>query len=170
MAEYIVKSENTKLFSLFFNDKELGTLHYENWFSFKASIQVEKNREYHVTPKGFWGTTIEVKKQYGDVLIKMKMNWKGNIVIQTNLDKVERDFLLIQKSMLKNVFILQDKDERELLVIKPDFKWKKINYDYEINSTPAFDLLPDNSLLLLVVIHCANYYMTMMMTTIAAST
>jgi len=164
MKEYKVKSEDTKHFSLTINDKEIGSLQYEKWFSLKAEMILGGTRTYQIEPKGFWGTTIELK-QHENVLLNFKMNWNGNIIINTKFDGTERDFIFKNKGIFKNVYLLLNKEEEELIVIQPDFKWSKFNYDYNISTTDRFDNLDFNLILLLTAIHCVNYYMTMISTT-----
>jgi len=161
MKEYKVKSEDPKHFSLIINDQEIGRLKYEKWFSFKAEMILEGTRTYQIEPKGFWGTTIELK-QNEIILLNFKMNWNGNIIINTRFDEIERDFMLKHKGILKDSYVLLNKEEEDLLVIKPDFKWSKFNYDYNISTTDLFDNLNFNLILVLTTIHCVNYYMAMM--------
>ena len=163
MKEYKVKSEDTKHFSLTMNDQEIGRLKYEKWFSFKAEMILDGTRTYQIEPKGFWGTTIELR-QNDKILLNFKMNWNGNIIINTWFDEIERDFILKHKGILKDSYVLLNKEEEDLLVIKPDFKWSKFNYDYNISTTDRFDNLSFNLTLLLTTIHCVNYYMAMMST------
>lgn len=161
MKEYKVKSKDTKHFSLSINDQEIGRVIYEKWFSLKAEITLEGAITYQIEPKGFWGTTIELK-QNEKLILNFKMNWSGNIIINSHFDEIERDFILKHKGIFKDSYILLSKEEEELLIIKPDFKWNKFNYDYNITTTDHFDTLSFNTILLLTTIHCVNYYMTMM--------
>jgi hypothetical protein len=166
MASYTIKSNSTTKFTLTADDKELGALQYEKWFSFKAVITLANYSSYSVEPKGFWGTTIELK-QSEKVLLKFKMDWKGNIILQTYFDNTERDFLFKQKDFFKGSYVLLDKEERKLLLMQPDFKWNRLNYDYQVSSTEEFEAFPFKDIMLLAVVHCANYYMSMMTTVIA---
>jgi hypothetical protein len=162
MSEYHVKSIDTKHFYLTtIDEKPIGILKYDNWFSFKSEIILEDNSVYYVQPKGFWGTTIELKKDE-IVLLNFKMNWNGNIVIGTKFEDIERDFIFKHKGILKSSYVLQDKDGLELLVIQPDFKWKKFRYDYTLSTAEELEQFDFKNILLLTTIHCANYYIAMM--------
>lgn len=163
MKEYKVKSEDTKHFSLTLDYQEIGRLIYKKWFSFKAEMILMGARTYQIEPKGFWGTTIELK-QHDNVLLNFKMDWNGNIIIHTRFDETERDYVLKHKGILKSAYILLSKEKEELLAIQPDFKWSKFNYDYTISTTDEFENLRGKEILLLSTIHCVNYYMTMMST------
>jgi hypothetical protein len=160
MKEYKVKSSDPKHFSLTMNDKKIGTLIYEKWFSFKAKMALLETKHFQIEPKGFWGTTIELI-QDGKVLLNFKMNWNGNIIVHTRFDEAEKDFIFKQKGLLKTSYVLLNKEEEELLVIQPDFKWSKFNYDYNISTSDSFDALAFSEILVLTAIHCVNYYMTM---------
>ena len=161
MKEYKVKSENIKHFSLTIDDREVGRLEYEKWFSFKARLLVEGAGNYDVEPKGFWGTTIELK-QNEKSLLNFKLNWNGHIIIHTQFDQTERDFILKHKGILKDSYVLLNREEEQLLVIQPNFKWTKFKYDYHISTTDEFDHFSFSVPMLLTTIHCVNYYMAMM--------
>ena len=161
MDNYQVKSVDTKHFELMQSDIEKGRLEYDSWFSFKAEIILADHTRYVVQPKGFWGTTIEIKDQE-EVLLDFKMNWKGQILIRTIFDGDENFYIFRQQGLLKNTFLLLDKEEKELLNIEPDFKWSRLNFDYQILAADAFGQLMRKELMLLTAIHCANYYITMM--------
>jgi hypothetical protein len=161
MEYYQVKSVDTKHFRLTQADTEIGLLEYDNWFSFKAEIILADHTRYAVQPKGFWGTTIEIKNQE-QVVLDFKMNWKGQILIRTLFGGPENYYILRQKGLLKSTFVLVHQEEAELLSIEPDFKWTKLNVDYQLATSNAFEQLARKELLLLTAIHCANYYLTMM--------
>ena len=57
-------------------------------------------------------------------------------------------------------FVLIDTEKRELMVAEADFKWNKLNYDYIIVTTQNFDYFNHKELLLLSILNCINYYMT----------
>jgi hypothetical protein len=161
MEYYQAKSVDTKHFKLTQADTEIGLLEYESWFSFKAEIILADHTRYAVHPKGFWGTTIEIKDQE-QVLLDFKMNWKGQILIRTLFGSEENFYILRQKGLLKNTFVLLHQEETELLSIEPDLKWSSLSYDYQLTASDAFAQLARKELLLLTAVHCANYYLTMM--------
>ncbi|MDO7853782.1 hypothetical protein [Hymenobacter convexus] len=162
MKNYQAKSLDSKHFKLTQADTEIGLLEYESWFSFKAEIILANHHRYAVQPKGFWGTTIEVKDQQEQVLLDFKMNWKGQILIRTLFGGQEDYYILKQKGLLRSTFVLLHGEETELLSLAPDFKWTRLNFDYELVASDALEQLPGKELLLLTAIHCANYYLTMM--------
>ena len=160
MAEYQAKSNNSLSFELTKDDKLIGKLSYEKWFKFNATIEIANNANYQVEPKGFWGTTIEVKDKE-KLLIKFKMDWSGNIVVQTYFNDIEKDYMFKHKGVFNESFILADQEGNELLTMKPDFKWKKIYYEYQITTSEIFETFSNKEILLMNSLHYANYYMSM---------
>ncbi|QJX45505.1 hypothetical protein HMJ29_00540 [Hymenobacter taeanensis] len=159
MTEYTVQANGSKEFQLLANGTVLGHLRYTEWFSLKAVITLANGMSFQIEPRGFWGTTIELKDQE-KVLLTFKMHWAGKIIIKSRLDG-NKALVFKNKSVLKNTYVLQDKDEQELLLVQPDFHWIKLNHDYTISATELFEQLNAKELLLLTTVHCANYYMMM---------
>lgn len=160
MAEYQTKSTDSLSFDVTKDNKSIGKLSYKSWFKFNAVIELANNRSYQVTPKGFWGTTIELwdaEKR----LLKFGMNWNGDIVIQTFFNDFEKEYAFKHHGIFKSSFVLTDQEETELLVMKPHLKWSLMNYEYEITTSETFEALPEREILLMNSIYCANYYMSM---------
>lgn len=162
MAEYQAKSVNSLTFDLTKDDRLVGQLSYKSWFRFDALMVLTNNETYQVEPKGFWGTTIELKSNER-VLLQFSMNWSGDIVIETYTGDTEKGYVLKHKGFFKESFILAGPDGTELLVMKPDMKWTKMSYEYQIATSDDFESFPDKDMLLLISLHCANYYVSMMM-------
>lgn len=160
MAEYYAKSSNSLSFELFDDDKLTGKITYTSWFSFNAEIELADHQSFQVEPKGFWGTTIELKDNE-KVLLKFRMNWNGEIIIQTYFDGVKESFVCKHRGVFKDSFVLTDKEGIELLVMKPQFKWNLLNYEYQITTSDDFEKYSNKDILLLTSLHCVNYYMSM---------
>ncbi|MGG5210580.1 hypothetical protein ACQWU4_16765 [Chryseobacterium sp. MIQD13] len=160
MAEYYAKSKKSLSFELTQNDRLIGKLIYKSWFNFNAAIEIADSK-YQVEPKGFWGTTIELKE--GEtVLLKFRMNWNGEIVVQTYFNGVKKGYIFKHRGIFKESFVLADQDGIELLVIKPHLKWNLMDYEYQLTTTDTFETCPEKDILLMEALHCANYYMSMM--------
>lgn len=160
MKEYKVRSKNSLTFELVENEMLIGTLVYKSWFKFNADIETLGSK-YQVEPKGFWGTTIELKE--GEkILLKFRMNWNGEIVIQTYFNEVKSGYIFKHRGIFKESFVLADQNGTELLVMKPDLKWNTMNYEYHITTSDIFDTFSEKEILLMIALHCANYYMSMM--------
>ena len=159
MTEYKAQSKGLLSFDVTRNDKFIGRLSYKNWYSFKASVELADNSTYQIEEKGFWGTTIELKHNE-KLLLNFKMNWNGDIIIQTYFDRAEADYVFKHKGFLKESYVLLDRKGTELLVMKPDLNWRKLNYNYQLTTTNEFDEFSNSKILLFTVLHCANYYVS----------
>ena len=119
------------------DDTFLGSLKYENWSYTKAEITTQFGEFFHIRPQGFWGTSIGISK--GDAeYATLKMNWKGNVVIDLLENGVGTDYLLKLNSMWKSQYALVNRQEKEILILVPDYKWKKGHYDFKIDVNPDF--------------------------------
>ena len=79
------------------------------------------------------------------------MNWKGQIVI-TFQDGQE--FVFKAKDVFHNKYVIENKEEEELIRFDPKFNWGKFNYNYEI----SYDKKPQDILFVLLGVYAANYY------------
>jgi hypothetical protein len=158
MRQYKAKSTNSQNFRLTFENKTIGELIYKKWYSFNAEILLSDGAKYQLEPKGFWDSEIELKDET-KTLLEFKMGWKG-IIIKTFFDNKEDTYLLKLNGLLSSKFVLIDSDKNELIVAETDFKWKKLNYDYNIETTQNFDNFDKKELLLLTILHGINYYMS----------
>ncbi|KAA5537028.1 hypothetical protein F0919_04975 [Taibaiella lutea] len=162
VSAYQAKSTNSLSFDLTKDGKLIGKLSYKSWFKFNAVIEITNNPNYKFEPKGFWGTTIELKE--GEkVLLKFKMNWNGEIIIQTYFNNLEKDYIFKHRGIFKESFILIDQEGNELLVMKPNLKWNNMNYEYQLTSSDIFENFSNKEILLMSSLHCANYYISLMM-------
>ncbi|WP_020606533.1 hypothetical protein [Spirosoma spitsbergense] len=158
MGQYKVKSTNSRNFSLTNGNSPIGELAYAKWYSFDAEIQLADNSTYQFEPTGFWESKIELKKAE-NVLLGFRMGWNG-IVIRTNFNGNEHNYLLKTKSLLSSKFILIDAAESELLVVDTDFVWSKLRFDYTIDTSTEFDRTENKEIMMLTILHCINYYLT----------
>ena len=161
MTTYQAKSTKSLSFEVTQGDQLIGKLSYKSWFKFNAVIEMADKQTYQVQPKGFWGTTIELKDGES-VLLNFKMNWNGEIVLQTYFEGFEIGYVFKHRGLFKDSYVLADQDGAELLAMKPHLKWSKMNYEYEIATSDTFDAFTHKEILLMTSLHCANYYMSMM--------
>jgi hypothetical protein len=160
MAEYQAKSSSSLSFEVTKGDNLIGKLTYKSWFKFNAVMEISNHSSYQVEPKGFWGTTIELKD--GEkVLVEFKMNWSGEIVVQTHFNDVEKGYIFKQRGIFRETFILLDQDGVELLAMKPHLKWAKMNYEFQITTSDTFETYSKKEILLMNSLICANYFMSM---------
>ena len=158
MGHYKANATNSHNFILTFDNQKIGELVYKKWYSFSAEIQMTDGTKYQLEPTGFWDSKIELKDDT-QTLLEFKMGWKG-IIIKTLFNDSEEVFLLKLKGLLSNKFVLLDTNDEELMAAETSFKWSKFNFDYNIETTPVFDNFENKELLLLTILHCINYYIT----------
>jgi len=162
MQSYKVKSTDTKKFTLLNNAQELGYLKYKKWFLFKAELVLANQTTCVITPTGLLGTGAALKKE-GEVVLNFKMGWKGQLLIHSKLGGIRQNFIFKPKGFFYRSYILLDEQSQEVLILEPYYKWKKLNYDYDIAVVKEVFTDPAvNQILYLVMIHCANYYRGMM--------
>jgi hypothetical protein len=68
-------------------------------------VEIAINANCQIEPKGFWGTTIELKNKE-QVLLKFKMNRNGEIVIQAFFSGIEKGYILKPRAFLNPVQII----------------------------------------------------------------
>ena len=155
MGQYIANSVNVKDFTLSLNNVDIGVLRYTKWYSFEAGIVLADHSSYQLQPKGFWKSKIELTKD-NEKWLDFEMGWKGIII---NFSNSEEKYLLQLKGFLDSRFVLVDTNEKELLAIEADFKWKKFIMDFNIETSNEFDSFENKEILLFTTVHCVNYYM-----------
>ncbi len=158
MGQYKANATNSHNFTLRFDYQKVGELVYKKWYSFSAEIQMTDGTKYQLEPTGFWDSKIELKDDT-QTLLEFKMGWKG-IIIKTLFNDSKEVFLLKLKGLLSNKFVLLDTNDEELMAAETSFKWSKLNFDYNIETTQVFDKFENKELLLLTILHCINYYIT----------
>ena len=148
--KYVLKSDD---------DAFLGSLTFENWLASKASITTQFGEFYDIATKGFWGTSIGVTKDNVE-LSELKMNWKGEIVIDMSANGKGADYLLKSHNLWMTQFCLQSRDKKEIMIITPDYKWSKWHYNFKIEVNPDFEGVADE-MLVLISIYGILYVMMM---------
>jgi hypothetical protein len=133
----------------------LGKLEYENWISTKASITTQFAEFYDIKSKGFWSAYIAVEKA-GAEYAQLKRNWKGNVIIDILGNDQPMDYLFRRVGFWQERFQIEDHNKNILMTLTPDFKWGKLNYDYNIDINPQFTDTVDEMMMLLSIF-CANY-------------
>jgi hypothetical protein len=162
MGHYKVNSMNSSDFILTMNNINIGELKYSKWYSFKSEMILADNSRYQLEPKGFWDSKIELK-QGEKIILYFEMGWKGIVI---NLNDNSKKYLLRSKGLLSSKFVLIDTDEKELLAIESDFKWTELTFNFNIETSNEFDNFENKEVLLLTTLHCVNYYMAFVNSTI----
>ena len=145
-----VECTDNKTFRLTDNEQLSGELAYKSLFSYTAEITLDHSDHYQITSVDFFGTSMAVTKNESEIA-NLKMNWKGQIVMSF---QDGQEFLFKAKGVFHNQYVIENKEEEELIRFDPKFSWGKFNYNYEI----SFDKKPPNLLFVLLGVYAANYY------------
>ena len=145
-----VECTDSKTFRLTDGEHLLGELVYKNFFSYQAEITLPNSDRYDIKSVGFFGTSMAITKNETEIA-NLKMNWKGQIIM-TFQDGQE--FAFKSKGVFHNKYVIESKEEEELIQFDPKFNWGKFNYSYEI----SYDKNPQDILFILLGVYAANYY------------
>jgi hypothetical protein len=147
-------SKDRKNFQLLDNEQLLGELIYDTPFYLKAEIKMPNAKTYKLAPVGFFGTSVAVTKD-GNKVASLSMSWNGKIII-TFQD--EREYALKLSGLFQSQMILENKNQEKVIQFEPKFNWRdfycKYDIDYDITNTNE----PKDSLLLLLGVYAANYF------------
>lgn len=164
MKEYSAISKNFRKYILLTDQHPLAEMNYLNWYSLKASIKLSDSYQFLLKPKGIWNSKIELWKDE-EVLLYYKLGWKGiNIKIQS--EGIEESYLLKSKGVFKYKYVLIDSNKKELLTVKPKFRWNRFNHDFAIESTEEFENLKLKEAVLLTIVHSINYMIALKSATV----
>ena len=148
------KSTNRKTFQLTENGQPLGELIYKSLLSLKAEIQLPNSEFYEIEHVGIFDSSIKVTKN-GIEVAKLAMNWRGQIIFNFHDGQ---EFVLKVKGLLGNKFIIENKNEENLIQLEPQLNWRKFNYNYDI----TLGNKPQDILLVLIGVYASNYFMASM--------
>jgi len=128
---------DSKTIVVYNGDNESGKLVYKNRFSSKARIVDPELGSFDIVPVNFWKTQFEVRKDF-TALVLFKRKWNGVTHVKTSFGANEQEYTFRHKGTFNSRYLLMDKDEREMLVVKTVFIWKKFRYNYNIEVNESF--------------------------------
>lgn len=128
---------DSKTIVVYIGDIESGRLVYKNRFSSKARIVDPELGSFEIVPVNFWKTQVEVRDDTR-AFVLLKRKWNGVTLVQTCFGANEEEYTFRHKGFFKSRYLLLDKDEREMLVVKTLFIWKKFWYNYTIEVNDSF--------------------------------
>ena len=127
--------------------KETGRLIKEGVFTCKTHIETEDG-QLNFVKDGFF-SPVKINRN-GREVGEVKSGWDG---IRFKLDWGSRihQYKLCHKSIWKSTFKLTNEYKEELISIRPQFRWRKMNYDYRIEITARQSPVPSPLMILLGV-------------------
>ena len=127
--------------------RETGRLIKEGVFTCKTHIETEDGQFHFVKDSFFSPTKIN---RNGREIGEVKMKW-DSILFKLDLGSRIHQYRLCRKSFWRSTFKLTNEHKEELLSIVPEFKWKKLNYDYRIEINSVQSEMARPSIVLLAV-------------------
>lgn len=148
-----INPENSKTYILQKEQEQLGTLLYDGTFSQEnAIIRLVKENNSKIEKKSFWGNEFVVKN--GEIpIFHVKQNWNGNMDITNLQQEPNAKYTLKNKSFWKDIQVLVDENQKEILEIGSTYHWKAWNYSYWFQTNPTFQNLSNKELLLFTLMH-----------------
>ncbi len=141
-------------------DELIAQITYETWFSFNAQIKLHNGTICMLREKGKFGLVIELIKNEKPYY-EFAMNWKNQIVINALETYLEKDFVFNRKANAKNIFTLTNKNNEEILECEVIQDTLKNTINTIAVSNELLEELDDKAILLAIVVHCTNYYLTL---------
>ena len=83
------------------------------------------------------------------------MSWNGKIIITFQDD---REYALKLSGLFQSKMILENKNQQNVLQFEPKFSWRDFYCKYDITYDSTNDKEPKDSLLLLLGVYAANYF------------
>ena len=83
--------------------------------------------------------------------------------VNAYLNDVEKNYTFSHKVFFRESFVLTDEKGSELLMMKPSIQWRSLIYEYQMTTSEILETFDEKNILLFISLHCANYYMSMMM-------
>lgn len=152
------KSTDRKTFLLTENGQQLGELIYENQLFLTAEIGLTNSERYQIKPVGFFGTSISVTKNDREIA-SLVMNWSGQIVISYQDGE---EYLLKLNNFFHGKYIMENKNKEPFIQLDPKFNWRAFQYNYDISYNISGDHPSKDTLLLLLGVYAANYFIACM--------
>ncbi len=150
-------------------ENEKGRLVYHGWFSSKADIIDIDKQVFAIEPVNFWRTSFEVRKGEKAIL-SLKRKWRGTFRIQTFFGNNDEAYTFRRKGVFDRRFLLLDKDNREMLVVKTEFIWKNFRYNYNIEVSDSTKRRQHFQLLIILMVYLCKEYRSRQASHVAAVT
>ncbi|MBK6962364.1 MAG: hypothetical protein IPH20_00140 [Bacteroidales bacterium] len=150
---------DSRTIAVYQEGNETGRLVYKNWYSSKTSLIDPDQHVYQIVPSNFWRTSFEVRDGTG-VVITIRKKWNGHAVVETHFGSSDREFSFKHKGLFNSRYLLTDKDDREMLVVRTKFIWNKFRYNYDIEVSDSIRRYPPHLLIVTLMIYLCKEYIS----------
>jgi hypothetical protein len=161
-------TQDAKTIFVFDGELKTGRLVYKNWYSSKAGILDSEQHLYEIVPVNIWKTSFEVKDG-AKAIISFKRKWKGTTLLQTYFGFNDKEYTFRRKGLFNRRYLLTDKDDREMLVVRTKFIWKKFRYNYNIEVSDSFRRHPQYLLIVTLMVYLCREYISREASHVAAA-
>jgi hypothetical protein len=152
-------TQDYKTIVVFDGEKETGRLVYHGRFSSRADIVDVDKQVFAILPVNIWRTAYEVRQGEKSIL-SFNRSWKGSTRIQTFFGSSDEEYTFRRKGIFHRRLLLLDKDDREMLVVKTEFIWKKFRYDYNIEVSESMKRRQHFQLLTTLMVYLCREYLS----------
>ena len=143
---------------------QLAVLDYKNWYSSEARLTIGEWL-LQAGSDNLWNTSYSVKDlESGETVAKITFNWKLEAILTVTLPPQESTVFVLKATGFWNYRFTLFQNDELVMTISPDFRLKKMSYEYKIEGKPFFESETDTYLLTLVSVYISNLLMTMIST------
>jgi hypothetical protein len=148
-------TENSKTIAFFDGEQRIARLEYKKWYTATARIQLMEGSVYEIVPLDFWKSAFEVQSQ-GRPVIAFRKKWTGKTAIETLQQGGRSQYTFRQRGFFDVRYVLSDKDEREMAVVRSKFRWRRLSYDFDILISDGLKRRDDHLLLVILMTYLAR--------------
>lgn len=146
-GSFVIKDESTDFLKVF----------YKKWFSSQAETDLN-GIDLKIRPRDIWQSKFDILKN-GIDKGNIVFTWKGDIIISLK-DKIgnNNEWIVKTKGFWDYRFEVLNSNDKLILILKPDFNWKNLKYNYDIKILE--ESIAENEILELILYSCfgANLY------------
>ncbi|MFH1121393.1 MAG: hypothetical protein V1775_16360 [Bacteroidota bacterium] len=150
-------TENSKTIVFFDGEKLIARLVYQKRLSSNASIRFPDGTVYEIVSLDFWKSVFEIQYE-GKPVIAFRKKWTGKTAIETLQQAGRSLYTFRQRGFFDTRYVLSDKDDRELAVVRSKFRWKGLTYDFHIQISDSLKRRDDHLLLVILMTYLARLF------------
>lgn len=117
-------------FAVEIENRRVVQVTYKSHFSSVAGFEFNGER-IEICPHNIWHSRYDILKNgvcKGDI----RFNWKWNIIIRLTDGDTEETYMVKSKNIFGKNFEITDSQKNPLFLMKPKFKWRTRNFEYDV--------------------------------------